>query len=289
MTSLEQQRGIDKKFMAEQTKEKGLTLGQIGKEFKMSAEQMKVITTLIAPKATLDELRLFMYVAKRTGLDPFSKQIYFVKRHDNKTNTDKMTIQTGIDGFRAVAGRNKDYAGMDDVVYDIDEAGKQPGKASVTVYKMVGNNKISFTATARWTEYFPGDFLGFMWKTKPYLMLGKCAEALALRKAFPMDLSGVYVEEEMAQAEAREIAPLSKNRDVVEAAINIAETMKDTSMLDKLFENMTNNNFTTEEVALVQEVLDRRFPKKNVESTEIKDAEVTEDATIEEPTKKAKK
>jgi hypothetical protein len=112
-----------------------------------------------------------------------------------------MTIQAAIDGMRLVAQRTKGYAGQDDVVYD-DETKKQPGKATVTVYKLMGGNRVSFTASARWDEYCQKTSTGMpmvMWAKMPYLMLGKCAEALALRKAFPNELSGIYAPEEMAQ------------------------------------------------------------------------------------------
>ena len=72
-----------------------------------------------------------------------------------------------------------------------------PNKATVTVYKMLEGQRLPFTATARWSEYYPGEKIGFQWRTKPYLMLGKCAESLALRKAFPKLLSGMYSAEEM--------------------------------------------------------------------------------------------
>jgi hypothetical protein len=108
-----------------------------------------------------------------------------------------MTVQVGIDGFRLVADRTGAYAGNDDPVYD-DES--KPQKATVAVYKIVGGMRCPFTATARWSQYYPGDKQGFMWNKMPHLMLGKCAEALALRKAFPAELSGLYTDDEMAQA-----------------------------------------------------------------------------------------
>jgi hypothetical protein len=77
----------------------------------------------------------------------------------------------------------------------------------VTVYKIIGNVRCPFTASARWDQYYPGDEQGFMWRKMPHLMLGKCAEALALRKAFPAELSGLYIKEEMDQADAEQAAP----------------------------------------------------------------------------------
>lgn len=166
-------------------------------------EQVDLIKRTIAVGATHDELQLFLYQAKRTGLDPLSRQIHFVKRKD------KGTIQTAIDGYRLIADRTGKYAGSDDYLFDegipqylhmVAKRGN-PLTATVTVYKMVDGNKVSFSATAAWGEYFPGEAQGFMWKKMPYLMIGKCAESLALRKAFPAELSGIYTNEEMSQAD----------------------------------------------------------------------------------------
>ena len=148
-----------------------------------------------------EDMLLFMYVAKRTGLDPLTKQIYAIFRWDSRQGKERMTIQASIDGMRLVAQRTKGYAGQDDVIYD-DESKTYPGKATVTVYKLMGGERVSFTASARWGEYCQKDSKGMpmiMWAKMPYLMLGKCAEALALRKAFPNELSGIYAPEEMAQ------------------------------------------------------------------------------------------
>lgn len=157
-----------------------------------SREKIDLIKRTIAVGATDDELQLFLYTCQRTGLDPLAKQIYAVKR------SGKMAIQTGIDGYRLIADRTGKLAGISDYIFD-SEDGKMPGKATVTVKKLLDGGTIAdFTATARWGEYQAG---GPMWAKMPYLMLGKCAEALALRKAFPADLSGVYTTEEMAQAD----------------------------------------------------------------------------------------
>lgn len=157
-------------------------------------EQVELIKNTIAKGATSDELQLFLYTSQRVGLDPLIRQIHFVKRGG------QMTIQTGIDGYRAVAERSGTLAGIDDAVYDREDRAN-PNKATVTVWRWLGGNRVSFTASARWAEYAPEGSQGFMWRKMPYLMLGKCAEALALRKAFPNDLSGIYTKEEMAQAE----------------------------------------------------------------------------------------
>ena len=151
-----------------------------------------------------EDLLLFLYTCKRTGLDPLTKQIYAVFRWNTRLGKETMAIQSGIDGFRLVAQRTKEYAGQDDVIFDpADEKAKYPTKASVTIYKLIGGQRVPFIASARWNEYVQLDknkLPKSMWVNMPYLMLGKCAEALALRKAFPNELSGIYSDEEMAQA-----------------------------------------------------------------------------------------
>ena len=161
------------------------------------------------------ELELFFHQAHRMGLDPLCRQIHLVVRNKTvwkggqKTYEKAATIQVGIDGYRVVADRTGLYAGNDDPLFDegftqaqmLAAKKTQPQTASVTVYKVVGGLRCGFTATASWDAYAPKDEgNGFMWKKMPFLMLGKCAEALALRKAFPAELSGVYTDEEMHQA-----------------------------------------------------------------------------------------
>jgi phage recombination protein Bet len=157
--------------------------------------KIDLIRRTVAAGATNDELDLFFHQARRAGLDPLAKQIYFVKRKG------KGVIQVGIDGLRLIADRTGLYAGNDDAEFLGTTDGGYPSKARVTVYKMVMGQRCPFTATARWDEYYPGDDQGFQWRKMPHAMLAKCAEALALRKAFPADMSGLYVHEEMEQAD----------------------------------------------------------------------------------------
>lgn len=161
--------------------------------------QIDLIKRTIAKDASNDELTLFLYQCERTGLDPFSRQIHFVSRWSERDNRKVGVIQIGIDGFRAVADRTGAYAGNDDPVFAYGEDKRYPDSATVTVWKIVGGQRCPFTATARWDEYYPGKKNGFMWDKLPHLMLSKCAEALACRKAFPLQLSGLYAPEEMEQ------------------------------------------------------------------------------------------
>jgi len=186
-----------------------VTTDKKSQPIQWSPEQIDLIKNTVAKGATDDELKLFLAVSQRSGLDPFTKQVHFVKRRtwnkDKKQYEEVGTIQTGIDGYRAIAARTGQHAGTDDAV--IDEANNLPIKATVTVYRMVQNERVGFTASARFSEYRQmyqdknGDMvLSGQWKDRPFLMISKCAESLALRKAFPNDLSGIYTEEEMGEA-----------------------------------------------------------------------------------------
>jgi len=165
-------------------------------------ETVDLIKRTIAVDATNDELNLFLYQAKRTGLDPLARQIYFVKR------AGKVVIQTSIDGFRVVAERSKKYQGQTKPEW-CDENGKwfevwpkssvPPTAARIGIYR--SDFKEPLYAIAKWTSYVPQAGQDFMWRKMPDVMILKVAEALALRKTFPQDLSGIYTDEEMAQAE----------------------------------------------------------------------------------------
>lgn len=136
----------------------------------------------------------FLYVVEQTKLDPLMNQIYAVKM------AGKLSIQTSIDGLRLLAERSGNYSPGEDVHYEYSDAG-QIVYATATVKKRTEDGTWhNITARAYWKEYAKEGASGRFWKQLPHLMIAKCAEALALRKAFPQDLSGLYIKEEMDQA-----------------------------------------------------------------------------------------
>lgn len=171
---------------------------------EFSNEQIRLLGETVAKGCDQDELAFFLQVAKLKRLDPFTGQIHVVKRWDSQAGKEKITIQTGVDGYRVIASRTGELAGIDDPEYDAEEE-EHPKWAKVTVYRYGrGNEKVPYRATARWSEYVQMKKDGnpnSMWKKMPYLMLGKVSESLALRKAFPDELSGMYTNEEMDQAD----------------------------------------------------------------------------------------
>lgn len=180
-------------------------------QYVVTEKELKsLVDAGIIPKGTPPEqAQIFAKVCNEKGLSPFSKQIYLMARYDKRNNTTRYTIQTGIDGFRSLAERTGCYAGSDDYLFDeglnvyqmLHNKRNTPTTATATVYKIVKGIRVPFTTTIVVAEYKPGAPNDFMWNKMPFLMPGKCAEALALRKAFPEQLSGVYSDDEMQQAD----------------------------------------------------------------------------------------
>jgi phage recombination protein Bet len=158
-------------------------------------DQIALIKSQIAKDCNNNELELFLYQCRQTGLNPLTRQIYAIKR------AGRMTIQTSIDGFRVIAERSGNYAGQDEPLWEDDEKGF-PIKCTVKVYKFTPNFEQRYCAgvgVAHFKEYYPSPMN--LQKSMPHAMIAKVAEALALRKAFPQDLSGLYTSDEMNQAD----------------------------------------------------------------------------------------
>lgn len=193
------------------TEDRAAALASRGHSY--TAEQINVIKSTVAVGATNEELALFLTVAQRSGLDPFTKQIHFVKRFDSQQEKMVGAFQVGIDGFRVIASRDKRYqgrvgpwwCGKDGQWRDLWTAEEAPFAAKVGI--IVEGYREPVYATARWNAYRQtkksGELTRF-WATMGPEQLAKCAEALALRIAFPNDLSGLETDDEMGQADNAE-------------------------------------------------------------------------------------
>lgn len=160
--------------------------------------EIDVIKNVICPGITDADLNLFAIQCKRTGLDPFSRQIYAIYRGNDRGK--RLSIEASIDGFRLVADRTGNYCPGRPTEYAYD-ANNRITSATAYVKKYVHGAWHEIAVTAFMSEF--GQSFG-QWNKMPHVMLGKCAEAQALRKAFPNDLSGLYTADEMAQADRDE-------------------------------------------------------------------------------------
>jgi phage recombination protein Bet len=201
-------------------------------------KQIAGLRALGVENAGNGDLAVFFHQAVRTGLDPFAKQIYMIGRWSREGT--KWTIQTGIDGYRLIARRAVDarsetleyedtlWCGEDGRWVDVWLSEQPPAAAKVTVLR----DGRRFSAVALWREYVQtvkdkqtGELKpNSMWERMGSGQLAKCAEALALRKAFPQDLSGIYTTEEMGQAdsraEAQQVPPPRTASQRLQSAIN---------------------------------------------------------------------
>lgn len=228
--------------------------------------QLAALRHIGVEKASEGDLQVFHHVCQRTGLDPFARQIYMIGRDSNERDANgnwnkvtKQTIQTGIDGFRLIGRRAADKAGHS-VSVSAPEWAHEDGSWRPVWSKAWGNpvaarvtikrNDEPFSVVALFDEYAQtkrnGD-LTQMWAQRPAGQLAKCAEALAWRLAFPQDLSGLYADEEMGQADNRVAEPQQPRGGLAAALQETPDT-------------------TTDE------------PNADPETGEIHDAEVVEDA-----------
>jgi phage recombination protein Bet len=263
-------------------------------EFPLNEIESKkeLLKRTICKGATDEEFELFYHACKRTGLDPFMKQIHAVKRWNSKSGREDMTIQTGIDGFRLIAERTGCYSPGKEPTYNYDKDGNIISSTSYIKKRTSDGIWHEVSATAFWQEYVsltkdgkPTQF----WNKMPHLMLAKCAEALALRKAFPAELSGIYTIDEMAQAqnEMQEIYVEDTCDTNVQKVQNVPKILEKNVQescisLDRLSERLGSNGINVER-------LDTFLQKRSEESKKPKEAIIKAAMLNEDMTKRFEK
>lgn len=182
-------------------------------------EQQAALEQLGIAEAPRGDQLVFLHVCQRTGLDPFKRQIYMIGRYDRDLGRKRWTIQTAIDGFRVIAERGGNYLGPVDPQWcgadgqwvDVWVSTTPPVAARAGVRRRGWDEPVWAVAIFReFAQYTSGGGLAAMWggKGMPAHMIAKCAEALALRKAFPDDLAGLLIPEEAARVDREASGPL---------------------------------------------------------------------------------
>lgn len=196
--------------------------------------QIALIKRTVAADTNDDEFNLFLHTARHLRLDPLRRQVYALVYNKSNQEKRKMSIIVGIDGFRTIADRTGNYRpDEDEPDIEFDDTLKSPTnpagivKAKVKVWKFSHGAWHKTTGVARWTEFVPlTEEWAYdaeqgkraptgrvtldpksNWFRMPCVMLPKCAESAALRKAWPDDLTHVYAPEEMERLQAIDLLP----------------------------------------------------------------------------------
>lgn len=222
----------------------------------LTKEKVQLLKNTVCKGATDNEFELFTHICLRTGLDPFLRQIYAIKRpekQDNGQYKEVMSFQTGIDGYRLIAERSGKYSPGREPIFNYDSNGKLVSATAFIKKQTQDGMWHEVAATAFYSEYVqlkkdgqPSKF----WSKMSHTMTAKCAESLALRKAFPDLFSGIYTKEEMMQSEVEDNDQFVVFENKNDKIIEITETIPDEKILSDFL-----NKFPKQDHILIQEYL----------------------------------
>lgn len=178
--------------------------GVVARE-EFSRQQVELIRQTLMPGANDNELALYLEYAKRTGLDPFAKQLIPIRTWDRDNNRYRWEFMAGIDGLRLVAQRTGDYDGFEGPFFrgkggewtDFWDGDGPPAECKFIVYRKGAAR--GFPGRVKYTEFVRKNRKGEVygpWLTQPEHMLRIRAESHALRAAFPRETSGLYLRED---------------------------------------------------------------------------------------------
>lgn len=224
---------------------------------ELSSDEIDTLHNTIAKDLNEYEFKIFIRQINRTGLDPFSNQIYTQKRRQKEKDGswgERMVIGTGIDGFRLIAQRTGRYAGQVGPFWcgdngkwvDVWLPSVPPKAAKVGILR--AGFKEPLWSVAKFETYSQkksDGALTIMWQKMPEVMIAKCAEALGLRRAFPQELSGMHTREELeidGEIETESTSPETvpqiegPKEDEVQAYFKEAVSMLETSQTAKQLE-----------------------------------------------------
>jgi len=175
----------------------------------VSQHLMNTLKNSLYPKARDNSIAMVLDYCKSANLDPMQKPVHIVPMWDKDSKSMKDTIMPGIGLYRIQAARSNKYAGVSEPEYGDTVNTKlggvnisYPEWCKVTVKKLVGDNIVEFTAKEYWLENYAtvkrdSAAPNTMWTKRPFGQLAKCAEAQALRKAFPEIITQQPTAEEM--------------------------------------------------------------------------------------------
>lgn len=202
----------------------------IKERFGVDKGQWKVLVEAVFPAAkSIDSIVMVLSYCKARNLDPFKRPVHIVPMWDAQRGAMVETVWPGISELRTTAARTKGYAGCDEAEFgpektqtfkgrmkkqggweDIEATVTYPEWCRLTVYRIIDGARCKFVGPkARWEETFAtigkSGVPNQMWQDRPEGQLEKCAEAAALRRAFPEELGNDLTVEEMAGRQIHEL------------------------------------------------------------------------------------